>query len=138
MTRGRVLNARPNKRASIVALRRKSIMQRTEETEYPVFRAVRPGLDCPDKPLSKHGVFAPESCDDQVFFGTEVLVESHASDAGLLEDGIDAYRVKTNLTEHLLCDSEKMIALSDGHTQVYSSVYPKCPVIFYYAPFVKV
>ena len=37
MTGCGILNARPDKRASIVACRRKSIMQSMEETQDPVF-----------------------------------------------------------------------------------------------------
>lgn len=120
MTGGGILNARPNKRASIVAFRCKSVMQSMEEAQYPVFRAVRLGLDGARKPLPKHSVLALESRNDQVFFGTEVLVERHASDAGLLKNRIDTHRVKADFTEHSLCDGEKMVTLSNGHCPKYT------------------
>src|SRR5580765_836392 len=116
MTGDGILNARPDKRASVVPFRRKSMMQSMEETQYPVFRVVCSGLDCAHEPLPKHSVFALESRNNQVLFGTEVLVEGHASDAGLLKNCIDAYRVKTGFTEHPLCNSKKMLPLSNGHT----------------------
>jgi len=77
------------------------------------------GLDCAHKPLPKHSVFALESRDNQLFFGTEVLVERNASDAGLLKNRIHAHRVKTGFTEHSL-RGEKMIALSNGNTIKYT------------------
>jgi hypothetical protein len=40
MAGGRILDTSPDKRASIVTFRRKSIMKSVEETQDPVFRVV--------------------------------------------------------------------------------------------------
>src|SRR5262249_2753969 len=94
-----ILNARSDKRASVVAFTCKSIVKSMEETQDTILRVVRLGLDCAHQPLSKHFVFALERRDNQVFFGTEVLIKRHASDAGLLNNRVDAYRVKADFTE---------------------------------------